>query len=172
MSELENKNLEQSESGNTQVEQVDNTTYIEAIKEMRMNTVDKKTHEALKEENQKLLRALINGETIEQEVESKPKNLNEIMKRFREADTTLEGVTAALEYRDEVLRLGGDDPFLPGNDRVKKILPTEEDIATANRVAEGFKHCVEYAEGDPVIFANELSRITIDSAPMAAKKRR
>lgn len=172
MSEQENNILEQQiESGNQTAEQVDNTAYIEAIKEMKRNSVDKKTHQAVLTERDSLLKALMNGETIEVE-ERNPKDLKEIMDRFRNAETTLDGVSAALEYRDEIMKRGGDDPFLPGGDRVKKIIPTDEDKATANRVAEGFRHCVEYAEGDPVIFANELSRITIDSAPMAVRKKR
>ena len=54
---------------------------------------------------------------------------------------------------------GKPDPFLPIG---KQIMPTNEDIEAANRVAEVFQSCVDYAEGDSAVFTNELQRRTID----------
>ena len=145
-----------------------NTDYIEAIKEMKANTVSKEDYNKLKEENKKLLQAVVNGETVEVE-QKKPADIKEIRARFLKADTTLEGVTAALELRDAIMEKGGTDPFLPAG---KKVATTDEDIKTAEKVAEAFRHCVEYAEGDPHIFANELSRITVDTGPVIRGKRK
>ena len=48
-----------------QQKNVDTTIdYIEAIKEIKENSVDKETYLKLKEENKKLLNSLVNGETL------------------------------------------------------------------------------------------------------------
>ena len=59
---------------------------------------------------------------------------------------------------------GGIDPFLPIGNRIS---PTKEDIETANRVAEAFQSCIDYAEGDSQLFTQELQRITND-IPMSS----
>lgn len=145
-----------------------NDDYIEAIKEMKANTVSKEDYIKLKNENKKLLQAVVNGESVEIE-RQKPADIKEIKKRFISAESTLDGVSAALELRDAILAAGGEDPFLPTG---KKVSATDEDIRTAEKVAEGFRHCVEYADGDPHIFANELARITVDTGPVPRRKKR
>lgn len=160
-----NEELEQSVSGNNPGEQSDNNTYIEAIKEMKKNTVSREVYDKLAKENKDLLQALVDGETINIEKPEEQVDLNQLKSEIRNAETSLEGFSKALQYRNECLKRGMVDPFLPGSSQVKKILPTDEDIATANRVAAGLQHCVDYADGDPEIFATELMRITVDSAP-------
>lgn len=145
-----------------------NTDYIEALKEMKKNSVSKEDYNKLKQENKKLLDAVVNGENYEME-QKKPADIKELRQRFAKAESTLEGVTAALELRDTIMAAGGTDPFLPAG---KKVVVTDYDIETANKVAEGFRHCVEYAEGDPHIFANELARITVDTGPVSRGKKR
>lgn len=144
-----------------------NTDYIEAIKEMKANSVSREDYNKLKEENKKLLQAVVNGETIEIE-NQKPVDIGEIKKRMINAESSLDGISAALDLRDAIMAAGGDDPFLPSG---KKVMATDEDIATAKKVADGFRHCVEYADGDPHIFANELSRITVDTGPVNRRRK-
>lgn len=55
-------NEQTSESGNNTGEQ---NSYIEAIKEMRKNSVAKADYERLQAENKELMKALVNGETID-----------------------------------------------------------------------------------------------------------
>lgn len=161
----DNKQLEQVASG---TEQSDNSIdYIEAIKEIKNNSVKKEDYNKLKEEHKKLLNAVVNGEQIKQEQAVNKPSLKELRERFRTAESTLDGVTAALEMRKLLMEEGKEDPFLPSG---KKIVVTEEDRITANRVAEGFAHCVEYADGDPHVFANELSRITVDTGSVPRRK--
>lgn len=160
---IDNENLVESQQENVGA----NTDYIEAIKEMKANTVSKEDYNKLKEENKKLLQAVVNGETIEIE-NQKPVDINEIKKRMLNAESSLDGISAALELRDAIMEAGGDDPFLPSG---KKIMATDEDIKTAEKVAEGFRHCVEYAAGDPHIFANELARITVDTGPVNRRRK-
>jgi hypothetical protein len=63
---------------------------------------------------------------------------------------------------------GEPDPFLPVSSR---YAPTIEDITKANKVAEAFQSCVDYADGNSEIFTQELMRITNDSNPMPGGRR-
>jgi len=150
-----------SESGNTTG---DANSYIEAIKEMRKNSVAKADYERLQAENKELMKALVNGETIDIEP-PKVVDVNALRNELFDADkewSNLEYVTKALELRDAVIEAGGDDPFVPhGN----KIAPTAEDYEAAERVASAFKECVELADGNSEIFTRELMRITTDVVP-------
>lgn len=156
---------QQSVSGNNTG---DANSYIEAIKEMKKNSVAKADYERLQAENKELMKALVNGETIDIEP-PKVVDVNGLRNEIFDADKemlNLEYVTKALELRDAVIEAGDDDPFLPhGN----KIAPTAEDYEAAERVASVFKECVEYADGDSALFTQELMRRTIDVAPLMRK---
>lgn len=146
----------------------DASSYIEAIKEMKRNSVSKADFERLQAENKELMKALVNGETIDIEP-PKAVDVNALRNEIFDADKellNLEYVTKALELRDAVIEAGGEDPFVPhGN----KIAPTTDDYEAAERVASVFKECVEYADGDSALFTQELMRRTIDVAPLMRK---
>lgn len=167
MDELNNNIVDeqQSESGNNTG---DANSYIEAIKEMRKNSVAKADYDRLQAENKELMKALVNGETIDIEP-PKVVDVNALRNEVFDADKellNLEYVTKALQLRDAVIEAGGEDPFVPhGN----KIAPTAEDYEAAERVASVFKECVEYADGDSALFTQELMRRTIDVAPLMRK---
>lgn len=144
----------------------DSNDYIEAIKEMKQNSVSKEAYEKLKAENKQLLDSIINGTELPQSQREEPVDINKLRKELFSTDTdmsNLEFVSNALKLRDELISRGEKDPFLPAGE---KIIPTEEDIQTANRVASILRDCVEYADGDSSIFTTELQRLTIDSSPM------
>lgn len=166
MPDLDKKDLtNESEQKNVP----DNVDYIEAIKEIKANTVDKEAYNKLKEENKKLLDSLINGEAINQQSHVEKVDISELRKDlFNNEHSNIEYVEKALQLRDEIIKQGGKDPFLPYGE---KILPTDEDIATANRVAEKLRECIEYADGNSDIFTTELQRIMIDTAPKPVSRR-
>lgn len=140
----------------------DSIDYIEALKEMKQNSVSKADYDKIKEENKRLLKSLVNGETVQQTVE--PVDVNKLRAELYDSDesySNLEYITKTLQLRDAIIENGGPDPFLPVGQRIS---PTNEDIATANHVAEIFKECVEYANGDNAVFTNELQRRTVDVA--------
>ena len=142
---------------------VDNTDYIAAIKELKENSVDRAKYEALRADNKRLLDAVVNGQTVENTV--KPQVdiqalRNELFNK--ENQTNLQYVENALKLRTALIESGAPDPFLPYG---SKIVPTDEDIATANRVAAVLQECVDYADGDSAIFTNEVQRRTVDTAP-------
>lgn len=144
--------------------------YIEAIQKLKETTVSKESYEKVQEENRKLLQSLINGETIEQE--SEKTDIAALRQELfgEECElSNLEYMTKVMALRSAIIEEGGTDPFLPYG---KKIIPTEEDIDTANRVAEIINECIEYADGDSSVFTNELQRRMIDSSPNTGRKRK
>lgn len=161
MAEEINNSVSQQEN----VEQ-DTNNYIEAIKEMKANSVDKAAYDKLKEENKQLLDALINGGQVTQELQKEPVDIDSLRKRLfgGEAElSNLDYMKTALELREALLDQGSPDPFLPYG---QNIAPTDEDIRTADRVAEAIKSCIDYADGDSEIFTNELQRIMVDTSPV------
>ena len=161
MAEEINNSVSQQEN----VEQ-DTNNYIEAIKEMKANSVDKAAYDKLKEENKQLLDALINGGQVTQELQKEPVDIDSLRKRLFGGDaelSNLDYMKTALELREALLDQGSPDPFLPYG---QNIAPTDEDIRTADRVAEAIKSCIDYADGDSEIFTNELQRIMVDTSPI------
>lgn len=150
-----------------QVEQdTNNIDYISAIKEMKANSVDKAAYDKLKEENKQLLDALINGGQVTQEITKEPVNIDSLRKKLFSGEaelSNLDYMKTALELREALLDQGSPDPFLPYG---QNILPTDEDIETADRVADAIKSCIDYADGDSEIFTNELQRIMVDTSPV------
>lgn len=154
---------------NNNLEEMDMTQdYISAINEMKANTVSKDSYLKLKEENQKLINSLVKGETIQVQAEEKP-DVNELRKKLfsKSADlSNLEYVETALKLRNTLVEKGEKDPFLPSG---KDYIPTENDAAAADRVANILQECVEYANGNSEVFTNELARRTVDTAPIRRK---
>lgn len=144
---------------------VDETTqdYIDTIKNLKENSVDRSKYEALRADNKRLLDSIVNGQSIESQAPVNKPSIDELRKNvFKEDQTNLDYVTHALELRNALIANGDPDPFLPYG---KKIVPTDDDIAAAERVANVLKECVDYAEGDSQIFTNELQRRTVDTGP-------
>ena len=143
--------------------EVGNTDYIAAIKELKENSVDRAKYEALRADNKRLLDAVVNGQTVENTV--KPQvDIQDLRNELfnKEYQTNIQYVKNALKLRTALIESGEPDPFLPYG---SKIVPTDEDIATANRVAAVLQEGVDYADGDSAIFTNEVQRRTVDTAP-------
>lgn len=149
----------------------DNNTYIEAIKEMRKNTVNRSDYEKLQEENRNLLKSLVNGETIDLPADKEPVDINALRKDlFLKEHNNLDYAKGLLELREAVKNESGEDIFLPKGHGVQI---TQADYDTAEKVATAFQHCIDYAEGDSEIFTTELMRITQDNfRPNLTKSKR
>lgn len=165
------KNIEATE----QVESGDNVSdvasYIDAINTMKATTVSKAEYQKLQAENQELLKALVNGEYIELPEKEPDVDVDALRSELYFEDkefSNLEYVTKTLQLRDALIARGEMDPFLPIG---SKISPTAEDIATAEKVAEVYRECIEYADGNSEIFTNELMRRTAD-VPLPRKTNR
>ena len=135
----------------------DNTKkYIDEIAKLKKETVSIEDYKKLEAENKNLLNSIVNDLNPKKEEDKEVADINELRKRLRKDDpSNLEYVKNVLELRDAVLSSGGNDPFLPHG---KKIVPTNDDIEAANRVATVLKECVDYANGDSLLFTNELYR--------------
>ena len=140
-------------------EAVDNTDYITAIKELKEKSVDRSKYDQLRAENKKLLDSIVNGTPVEVAKEDK-KSVEELRASYlKEDQSNLEYITNTLKLREALIAEGKPDPFLPvGN----QIMPTDEDVNTANKVAQVLQECVDYAEGDSAVFTNELQRRMVD----------
>lgn len=143
----------------TGTEVVDNTDYITAIKELKENSVDRSKYDQLKAENKKLLDSIVNGTPAEVKVEDK-KSIEELRAAYlKEDQSNLEYITNTLKLREAIMAEGKPDPFLPIGEQ---IMPTDQDIQTAQKVADVLQECVDYADGDSAIFTNELQRRLVD----------
>lgn len=160
---------DETQTNETGKEVVDNTDYIAAINELKANSVDRAKYDQLRSENKRLLDSLVNGQTIEVASKVEKPSIEELRsKLFKSEDlSNLEYVDTALKLREALIEKGEQDPFLPWG---SKIVPTNEDIEAANRVAAVMQECVDYAEGDSEAFTNELMRRTVDTQPTFRRK--
>lgn len=143
--------------------------YIEAIQELKENSVDKAKYEKLKEENKQLLNALVKGETIEQE---KPIEAFDMHKEVDELlfgdNTNLEYITKALRIRQHLIDSGKEDPFITQDPT--QGTPTEAQRQTAANVAQVLQEMVDYANGDAGVFNAEYQRRIKDPVIMPRAK--
>lgn len=144
----------------------DNTQdYLAAIKELKEKSVDRSEYDKLRAENKKLIDAVVNGQPGQEEpaVSKHSKEQiddlrNELFNSPKELNN-LEYITKAMELREALMENGEPDPFLPVG---KQISPTRDDLEGAEKVAQVYKECIEYADGDSEVFTNELMRRTRD----------
>lgn len=144
----------------------DNTQdYLAAIKELKEKSVDRSEYEKLRAENKKLIDTVVNGlpgqeeQVVVKHTKEQIDDLrNDLFNSPRELNN-LEFITKTMELREALMENGEPDPFLPVG---KQISPTRDDIEGAEKVAQVYKECIEYAEGDSEVFTNELMRRTRD----------
>ena len=144
----------------------DNTQdYLAAIKELKENSVNRSEYEKLRAENKKLIDTVVNelpGQEEQVVVKHTKEQIddlrNDLFNSPRELNN-LEFITKTMELREALMENGEPDPFLPVG---KQISPTRDDIEGAEKVAQVYKECIEYAEGDSEVFTNELMRRTRD----------
>lgn len=168
---MENEKDKTTEQGNDETQK-----YIDAINEMKANSVPRSDYDKIRDENKKLLEAMVNGKTSESsstEDTTKP-TIQELRDKAYGKDaeklTDLEYVTTVLDLRDALLEEEGIDHMIPQG---KKYSPDYNDQFCAQKVYEGLRHCVEVADGDNDVFIQEITRITADSGlPNISKIRR
>lgn len=132
--------------------------YLEAIKSLKQNTVDRSKYDALKAENKKLIDAVVNGQELDiSKTSAKEETIEELREKvFRNPDqTNLEYWTNVLKLRDRVLEENGEDIFVASSSQYS---PNLNDYADAQGVAQAFQEMVDIANGDPQVFLNEYQR--------------
>lgn len=153
--------MQEEKELNVTGEKVEDMTpdYLAAINELKQNSVNREDYNKLKAENKKLLDSIVNGVPVEVQSPQR-KSIEELRAAYlKEDQTNLEYISNALKLREALISEGKPDPFLPIGEQ---ILPTDEDIAAANKVASVLQECVDYAEGDSAVFTNELQRRLVD----------
>ena len=142
--------------------------YLAAIQELKQNSVDRSEYDKLKAENKKLINAVVNGQTIEGNEGPTNRPVDEIREElFNHEHNNLEYVKLALELREAIISEGKPDPFLPIG---SQIAPTTDDVEKAEKVAQTYKECIDYADGDSKLFTQELMRRTNTSVFDKIKK--
>ena len=148
----EEKKVETGKVDDTQVD------YIEAIKNLKQNTVDRSKYDELKAENKKLLDSIVNGQSVEVENQPQYRDVNVIRDElFNHEHNNLEYMKLSLELRNTLIAKGERDPFLPYG---SQIAPTPEDVEKAEKAAQIYQECIDYADGDSKLFTQELQRRT------------
>lgn len=147
--------------------------YMEVINDLKKNTVSKEEYDKLREENKMLLKNIANNVPApsDEEPKQEPVDVDKLREELFNTDnqdmTNLDYITKVMELRKALMDRGERDPFLPSG---QNILPTDEDIKTANRVAEVYQNCIDIADGNPDIFTQELQRVTVDVAPQNKRR--
>lgn len=146
---------------NKEIQTQDNNMYIDAINELKANSVSRSDYEQLQSENANLLKALTNNEKLDNTVAEPVKSAAEIRASlFSGEHDNLSYWTEALALRDAVLRENKEDIFVP---KGHNVTPTDSDYESANKVASVVQECIDFANGDSQLFTNELQRRTVDN---------
>lgn len=168
--QLEN-NAVPTETNETTTGAVD---YINFMKNVHSNYVSKEDYEKIVKDNRMLAEALSNGDfntAAPAETEQQKPSIDDLREQIKHFDNLndVQIIETALELRNALIEEEGRDadPFLPKN-RSRSL--TEGDYAIAQKVADGFEHCVEFAQGNNEVFINELQRIMNDSLPFGRRK--
>ena len=141
---------------------VDNTDYIDAIKELKQNSVDKDKYDALKAENKKLLEAMINGTELQSQSAEKLDSRLEYYKKYKENkfNNDLEYWENFLNLRKATMKEYGADPCVTGNygltpegGRANAAYGEAETVQEQMEMIEDF---VKEANGNPLIFETLL----------------
>lgn len=138
---------------------------VQAINELKQNSVSKEEYNKVVSEKNKYLKALIDGNQIAEAQPKEPVDIDALRKDLFGGSkdlTNLEYAQKSLELRDALIERDGVDIFVG---RGSKLTPTDDDYEAAQRVADAFKQCIDVAQGDSEIFTRELMRITEDVAP-------
>ena len=141
--------------------------YLAQIQEMKKNSVSREAYDKMRDENKRLLDAIVNGTDLKQEQTEQPKmrTPDEVYIDFVVSDKPRSNVERAklwIEYRESCKAAGEPDPYVSNGTKVK---PTAAEIESVDRTQAALEHCIEYSGGNDAIFTNELNRILVDTNP-------
>ncbi|MBR4967855.1 MAG: hypothetical protein IKY19_06470 [Bacteroidaceae bacterium] len=133
--------------------------YLDNLSALKENMVSKEEYQKILDDNRKMANALANGINYSGEEQKEPVDIDELRDKLfspeHQRKTNLQYFTEVLQLRDALIEAGQPDPFLPFN---REYIPTQQDMADAERIANNLKECVETAAGDPAVFNVELQR--------------
>ncbi len=139
-----------------QIEQVDNTAYIDAIRDLKENTVDRKLYQKLKDERDTLIKSLTNGDSLAAAEVAQVRSLAECREDFlAPSKSECDYLEKVLALREAAMREGELDPFVADGHHVT---PTPYDYQRAQEIADIYRECLDYADGDDKVLINEIQR--------------
>ena len=153
-----------------ETQQIENQQYIDAIRDLKANTVSKERYDKLMEENKNLLNSLVNGESVATATPAQQElpPIQDLVDEMRGKHLSdIEFVEKALEFRDRVLEETGEDCFVS---KGHNITPSQESYIAAQRTADIYRECLDYANGDNKVFINELMRRMPNDGPVAQSR--
>ena len=165
--------MNENNTTNPATENEEAVDYIAAINELKANSVDREKYNRLKDENQRLLDTLVSGGQLEQDKVAPKETAADLRKALYgngcDGLSNLDYWDKTLKLREMIMEEGNPDPFVPTG---HNVVATDTDRAAAQKVAEVVKHCIDVAEGDSLVFTNELQRLTADVNLMRGRGRK
>lgn len=152
---------EQIDSVSGQEGVLDAAPYIDAINQLKKDSVPRSVYEQMAAEKRQLLSAIVNGTpmpNVPPQEEEKPKpDISALRKTLMSTDgmSNRQYAETVLELRDALIDAGEPDPFLPMGEGVS---PTETERNNSNALAETLRYCVEQADGDDMAFNATFTR--------------
>ena len=139
---------------------------VQAINELKKNSVSRDEYDKVVKEKNKYLKALVNGSGYENQPKNNLKTLDELkhdiygdkMDGNTKCKNDLELAKTMLEYRNRTIEEEGWDMWAgqisPDSPRYGKQLyvPTDDDFASAQEVADYFQYCIDKADEDNKVF--------------------
>ena len=142
----------------------DNQVYLDTIKDLKQNTVSKQRYDKLVAERDQLIATLVNGEQITAVTPpAEKKSLEQIMteqKQYAKKKDACNYLKSCLEFRERAFEEYGVDCFVANNYNVK---PTEQAYIDAQKTADIYQECLDYANGDKKVLVNELQRRMLEN---------
>ena len=144
--------------------------YQNVIADLKTKSVPVERYEKLEKTHKEFVQAYANGEQIAA-ASSMPqkKSSKEICMEMANPEkplTNIEYIEKSLAYRDALLEETGEDCFVSKGHTLNL---SAESYASAQRTADIYRECLDYANGDNQAFTNELLRRMVDS-PLANMK--
>lgn len=150
----ENENLELNEP-NEELDRVDD------IQAWKASHVSKDKYDEIAKENKKLMKALMNGETINATLAPEaPVDVNKLRQELFGENSQLgvcDRFEKMLQLRDAEMKAGKPDPFFG-----RGLNLSAQEKAELARAGETYRHCLDVAQGDDQLFTMELQRLTKD----------
>ena len=138
----------------------DNTAeYIETINKLKANSVSKDEYLKLRNENKQLLDALASNQVVEVTAEPK-REITEVRKELFTNHSNLSNRQICqdmMDLYDYELENRGVNIFMPTD---PQYIPTQDDITQVDNMVRGMKAALETANGNDLIFNQEIERLT------------
>lgn len=138
----------------------DNTAeYIETINKLKANSVSKDEYLKLRNENKQLLDALASNQVVEVTAEPK-RDITEVRKELFTNHSNISNRQICqdmMDLYDYELENRGVNIFMPTD---PQYIPTQDDITQVDNMVRGMKAALETANGNDLIFNQEIERLT------------